>query len=252
MKAIYIRVIILFIVVVVILAAAWFIAAKPAPFQPASFSSIGNLVKNTPGLKPDTWYLAYEKPGFPGLTAELLFDDNSQCWTADVKKKCSDYFLQGNRVKIDGISKYGVVMVQVLTEQPEEVSVPVRLYYYDQKADTDAQGNILCSKQGLVAVNRVLPKNTTVEDVVKLLIRGEITAEEKAQGIASEYPLEGFTLASTTQEKGRLTLTFNDPKHRTTGGSCRVAVLWQQIETTAKQFTGATEVDFLPRDIFQP
>ena len=49
-----------------------------------------------------------------------------------------------------------------------------------------------------------------------------------------------------------LTLEFNDPNGKTVGGSCRVGILWFQIEATAKQFPEVKEVRFLPEELFQP
>src|SRR5688572_21898136 len=48
-----------------------------------NFRKPGILMRNNPGLKPDTWYLNYEQPGQPGLKAELLIDSQSLCETAN-------------------------------------------------------------------------------------------------------------------------------------------------------------------------
>ncbi len=71
----------------------------------------------------------------------------------------------------------------------------VSLYYYNSKLDQDESGNIMCSRQGLVKVQRIVPlTQTPVQDAVKLLLKGELTAEERVSGITTEYPLEGFSL----------------------------------------------------------
>jgi hypothetical protein len=41
-------------------------------------------------------------------------------------------------------------------------------------------------------------------------------------------------------------------QRHTTDGSCRVGILWAQIEATAEQFPGVNEVKFLPGELFQP
>ncbi|HSS97147.1 MAG TPA: GerMN domain-containing protein [Terriglobales bacterium] len=130
------------------------------------------------------------------------------------------------------------------------------LYYYNPQLDKDAAGNIQCSSAGLVPVQRVM--NGTPNDqempawIIKSLLTGQLTEDERAQGITTEFPLEGVELQNYSIRDGVLTLTFSDPEHRTSGGACRAAILWAQIEQTALQFPGVSEVRFLPEDLFQP
>ncbi|HET8568587.1 MAG TPA: GerMN domain-containing protein [Candidatus Limnocylindria bacterium] len=129
----------------------------------------------------------------------------------------------------------------------------VRLYYYDPARDRDQTGNVLCSDKGLVAVERrVPPSDTVIEDTVRLLLRGELTPDERARGITTEFPLPGLELRSATLVSGLLTLTFDDRLGRTVGGACRTGVLWSQIRRTAEELPGVQRVRFLPQDIFQP
>lgn len=129
----------------------------------------------------------------------------------------------------------------------------VRLYYYNSDKDKDSNGNILCSSQGLVSVQRQIPATITpIQDAIRLLLKGELTAAERSQGITTEYPLPGLELSAASLTNGVLTLTFNDPQNKTVGGSCRVGILWAQIEATAKQFPSVTSVRFMPEEIFQP
>lgn len=148
-----------------------------------------------------------------------------------------------------------------LPENEKEVRIPIvfnfvkrtiSLYYYNPENDRDASGNIMCSKQGLVEVSRnILRTVTPIQDAVNLLLRGELTKEEKEQGITTEFPLAGVLLVGAVQKGGVLTLEFKDEQNKTGGGSCRVGILWAQIEATAKQF-GATKVRFIPEELFQP
>lgn len=87
---------------------------------------------------------------------------------------------------------------------------------------------------------------------VRFLLMGELTDEERDQGVTTEFPLEGVELLNTDLHDGTLTLTFADPNHRTSGGACRAGILWAQIEATAKQFPGVERVQFSPEDLFQP
>lgn len=149
-----------------------------------------------------------------------------------------------------------------LPENADELRIPimfgvegraVKLYYYNPEKDKDASGNIQCSAQGLVSVDRQIPITITpIQDTIKLLLTGEITSEEKSQGITTEYPLQGLDLIGANQVEHVLTLEFRDPQNKTGGGSCRVAILWSQIEATAKQFPGVSTVQFIPEELFQP
>lgn len=130
----------------------------------------------------------------------------------------------------------------------------ITLFYYNPLNDLfPGTRNIQCSANGLVAVSSTIPKTSTpIEDAVNLLLKGEISPDEKAQGATTEFPLTGFKLTGASLVNGVLTLTFNDPNNQTSGGSCRAAVLWAQIEATAKQFPGVNEVKFSPSTLFQP
>ncbi len=149
-----------------------------------------------------------------------------------------------------------------LPEHSAEVRIPVRfnpqqttvrLYYYNPKNDVDSSGAIRCSPQGLMAVTREIPKTMTpIQDAIRELLKGALTPEELAQGITTEYPLPGLNLKGAALKDGSLTLEFDDPRNTTSGGSCRIGILWSQIEATAKQFTEVKQVAFKPDTLFQP
>jgi hypothetical protein len=129
----------------------------------------------------------------------------------------------------------------------------IKLFYYNPELDRDESGNTACSRLGLAAVERKIPiTQTPIQDTIKLLLSGGLTDEERAQGVTTEYPLEGFSLKSASLKNGVLTLEFDDPNNKTVGGSCRAGILWFQIEATAKQFPEIRRVLFLPEEIFQP
>ena len=131
----------------------------------------------------------------------------------------------------------------------------VELFYYDFEKDKDETGNVMCSRDGLVVVEREIPVSMTpIQDTIRLLLLGKenLTEEEKDAGIDTEYPLEGLMLKGASLTDGVLTLEFNDPNNKTGGGSCRAGVLWFQIEATAKQFPEVSEVKFYPEELFQP
>ena len=132
----------------------------------------------------------------------------------------------------------------------------ILLYYYSPEKDKDETGNIKCSKDGLIAIEREIPiTQTPIKDTLNLLLKGKqnLTQEDINQGITTEYPLEGFKLKSVNlKSDGTLILEFEDPFNKTIGGSCRVGILWSQIEATAKQFPEVKQVKFLPEELFQP
>jgi hypothetical protein len=167
-------------------------------------------------------------------------------------KSPSVNFNQGDRVRIEAHFKDGGAIVRKIEKLDVELRT-VNLYFYNPNIDKDANGNILFSRAGLVPVQRKIPKTMTpVQDTIRLLLKGELTAAEKTAGLSTEYPLPGFKLAGANLQNGRLVLSFEDPQNKTVGGSARVGLLWFQIEATAKQFSEVKEVKFWPEDLFQP
>lgn len=130
----------------------------------------------------------------------------------------------------------------------------VSLFYYDASKDQDADGNILCSEKGLVAVKRTIPlTQTPLEDTLLVLLYGGITQQEEEMGLSTDFPLEGLSLSSVNlKPSGELIIALKDPENRTGGGSCITAIRRAQIEKTAKQFEAVKTVTFSPKTLFQP
>lgn len=125
----------------------------------------------------------------------------------------------------------------------------VSLYYYSKQLDPNGD----CTQEAIVPVKRSLNKTQTpIQDAIRMLIKGDLTSNELATGLTTEFPLEGFELKAANLKDGDLTLEFIDPKMKTSGGSCRVNLLWSQIEKTATQFPEVKTVNFVPKDLFQP
>lgn len=209
-----------------------------------NFRQEGNIVQNNPGLKPNVWFLIYEQPGQAALSKELDLSEINLSMTLE----------NGMRVKIEGVETDNIVKVTTLTLLSDNnPTQSVKLYYYNPNKDKDASGNIICSEQGLVSVQRDIPvTDTPIQDTIKLLLQGKLSDAEKAQGITTEYPLAGVELKGADLKNGTLTLEFTDPENKTGGGSCRVSILWAQIQATAKQFSGVDQVKFIPEELFQP
>ncbi len=152
-----------------------------------------------------------------------------------------------------------------LPEHDDQLKVPVnfnlqavptqtvRLYYYNPNNDRDEEGNIMCSKAGLVGVERQIPVTATpIQDTIRLLLLGGLSPSELGEGLTTGFPLPGVELVGASLKSGVLTLEFKDPQYKTSGGACRVSTLWAQIETTATQFAGVNSVRFIPQELFQP
>jgi hypothetical protein len=148
-------------------------------------------------------------------------------------------------------------------ERDDSISIPVKfdqlersvnIYLYNSSLDKDKDGNIMCSKQGLVVATRTIPFTITpLSDTLKLFIKGDITNEEKGRGLATGYPLIGLTFQNITlSDKGVLTLTLDDPYSKTSGGACRSSLLRAQLEATALQFKEVKSVIIKPDTLFQP
>jgi len=179
-----------------------------------------------------------------------------------------DFISFEGRLEFDSLTESGFLVLERdnpsgLEENDDELKIPVKfkkpqmktinLYYYDPMKDLDDTDNVICSEAGLVAVSREVPISITpVQDAINLLIKGEILPEEKDRGITTEFPLDGLKLKGAKIVDNILTLEFDDPYFKTSGGSCRSGILWLQIEKTAKQFTGIEDVQFQPEDLFQP
>lgn len=223
--------------------------------QTANFEQRGVLVINNPGLKPDTWYLVYEQPGAPAINAQLKFNSESVCFINDNPGSCNpDNLKNGDDATVEGDLENGLLTVRRLFLSDEVSGFrDVLLYFYNPDTDKDETGNILCSRQGLAAVSRRIQfTNTPVQDSIKLLLEGKLSEGERKAGITTEFPLPGVELKSANLKNGILSLEFNDLQNKTSGGSCRAAILWYQIEATAKQFPEVKEVRFLPETLFQP
>ena len=164
-----------------------------------------------------------------------------------------------------GIMRFLSANPSGLSENQKIFEVPIKfpeptqnilLYYYNPEQDKDEQGNIKCSRDGLVAIEKAISVNkTSIPDVINLLLEGKenLSAEQELEGITTEFPLEGLSLSQANlKADGTLVLTFEDPLYQTSGGSCRAGILWFQIEETAKQFDGVEKVEFMPEELFQP
>ncbi len=228
------------------------------------FANTGVLIKDNPGFKPGVWYLSYEQTGSAALSAELRFNSASRCYGPNLSGSCDTAKLfKGDRVFITGLweesTKTPVVVerLDVLTTASGVVQKErtIQLFYYNETKDKELGGgnNVACDPASVLPVTRTIPlTNTPIQDAIRELIQGNLTAAEKTAGFKTEFPNANFKLIGANLAKGILTLEFNEVPGFTTGGSCRVRLLSAQIEKTAKQFTEVKEVRFKPESLFQP
>lgn len=185
---------------------------------------------------------------FVSFTSELNFDDSRTDTGTLILERANPSGLAENADELRIPVRFGEAVADT---EPEMQTV--NLYYYNPQADTDDQGNIMCSEAGLVAVEREIPlTQTPLQDTVRLLLEGRVTAAEAAEGVTTEFPLDGLELEGVSRDGDAVTLGFSDPENMTSGGSCRAGILWLQISETALQFDGIEEVDFQPAELFQP
>ncbi len=157
------------------------------------------------------------------------------------------------RADVASFHMWGTIVDITKIEKLETTSgkVTVQLYYYN-KTKAEEIGDA-CSPDAVLPVEREIPATQTpIQDTIKLLIKGQPTEREKASGFYTEFPLPGLELLGANLKDGVLTLQFADPSNRTGGGSCRVRLLWAQIQKTATQFPEVKAVRFEPEELFQP
>jgi spore germination protein GerM len=125
----------------------------------------------------------------------------------------------------------------------------VQLYYYNPEYD-QTQG---CDTNAVLPVSRKITYTDKLIDAsIGQLLKGELRDSERAVGFTTEFPKPGFELKSSSLNNGLLSLEFTEVPGFTSGGSCRIRILTDQITKTAKQFPEVKEVKFLPEEIFQP
>lgn len=216
----------------------WFFEAE---FNAELYDDENNLLGQTILTAQDEWMTE----NFVPFEGELSFK-------TPTTKYGKLLFLSSNP---SGLAEYQKVY-EIKVEFEKANTKSVLLYYYNPEKDKDENGNIKCSKNGLVAIQREIPMTQTpIKDTIELLLKGKenLTENDLKQGITTEFPLEGFKLKSVNLRLDKtLILEFDDPLNKSSGGSCRASILWLQIEQTAKQFNEVLKVEFRPEYLFQP
>lgn len=84
--------------------------------KPSLFEEKGTIVINNPGLKPNVWYLVYEKVGESALNISLEFIKESKCFKDNIELNACDSntLKSGTRVLINGTKTKDAVIVKSL------------------------------------------------------------------------------------------------------------------------------------------
>lgn len=213
----------------------------------------GTLVKGTAELPNDEWFFVNEMPSGDFSMSQLAFD-STDCNAEGMVILCdTTAYVPGDMVAIQGNDESGVLNVDAITFTPDTTTREVTLFYYNADDDVDPDGNITCSPQGIAGVTRTIAESEDpIQKTLSLLMYGVLTEAERSEGITTEFPLPGVDVTGMSLESGTLTLEIEDLNHRTSGGSCRSGILWYQVESTARQFSGVTTVEYTPEELFQP
>jgi len=203
----------------------------------------GQVLGSAPAQAQSDWMT----DNFVPFQAVIEFSQPSTSSGFIVLAKDNPSGLPQNDAQVQIPVKFDVSSVTTTTQRA------VKFYYYDANRDKDAQGNISCSRNGLAAVNKQIPVSISpIKDTISLFLNSPLPQSAKDTGLTSEFPLPGVLLESVVLNSGVLTIRLSDPQNKTSGGSCRVAILWAQLEATALQFPEVKSVRFEPADLFQP
>ena len=124
---------------------------------------------------------------------------------------------------------------------PDTAVAKVKLFYFNKL------------KGSLTAVERTLPDaKSPLKETLNLLIKGNLTLQEKTKGFVTDFPNPDFKLLGASIKNGTATLKFNEVPGFTSGGAERMAMLAEQIRKTALQFPQVKAVIFDPEYLFQP
>jgi hypothetical protein len=106
-------------------------------------------------------------------------------------------------ILVGGGAYVAVKFINSSDKEPQTQLRTVKLYYYSPELDKDNLGNVLCSRQGLVSVEREISiTQAPIQDTIRLLLQGNLTSEERVAGITTEYPLAGFSLNGASFNDG--------------------------------------------------
>jgi len=156
---------------------------------------------------------------------------------------------ESSKKKIVVNVKMGMASLTAGWYEPEKKEKVV-LYYYNQLEDKE---NICAFKFVQPVEREIKDGGDIIKETVELLIKGQLTEEEKSKGLTTEYPNPGFKLLESSLNKnGTLTLEFTEVPGFTSGSSCQVGIMMQEILKTVRQFPQVKSIVFKPDSLFEP
>ncbi len=148
--------------------------------------------------------------------------------------------------KINISVKMGMASLKVNWYDVNNSLSTVKLYYYKQSDDKDNT----CGNDFVLPVERQIPvSDDIIGDSIRLLIKGQLTAEEKAAGFASDFPAD-FNLLTSDLGDGVLKLNFTDVPGLMAGGTCKGNLMLEEIIKTARQFPEVKKIVIYPDSLF--
>jgi len=149
--------------------------------------------------------------------------------------------------------RYSALELELGAVTGTQRTMKISLYYYNELLDRAINGDTACDINAVIPVERSLPySQSPINDVIRLLIRGELTRAERDLGFKTEFPGRELQFLGARLENGVLYLKFSDPSGFTSGGSCRIGLLKAQIKKTVMQFDTVKSVVYEPETLFQP
>lgn len=202
------------------------------------YDANGTLIDRTHAYAQNEWRV----DGLVPFNAWLSFDDPLTATGTVVFEKNNPSGLSENAGKI-------IIPVKFATQAG---TTAVKLYYPNARKAIEITD--VCSPLTLLPVRRNIPNTESpIRDTMMLLIQGILTNDEKAQGFTTDFPDKDFKLVSSSlADNGTLTLQFTSVPGFTSGGSCKMGLLSEEIRKTALQFNAVKKVIFKPEDLFQP
>lgn len=151
--------------------------------------------------------------------------------------------------KIDVSVSMGMASLSVNWYEPDK-KVSVLLYYYNKTDDKDSTYEYRFVKP---VERQVSLGKDKIGTVVNLLLKGNLTEEEKSEGFVTEYPNSAFKLVgSELNDNGRLVLEFTEVPGFTSGTSPQVGIMMEEILKTVRQFPEVKSIVFKPDTLFEP
>lgn len=212
----------------------WF---SEGSFPVLVYDSRGVLLDRAHAYAQNEWRV----PGLVPFNAWLSFDDpTTATGTVVFVKNNADVSLPAEKI---------IVPIKFATQAG---TTAVKLYYPNSRKATEIAD--VCSIQTLLPVRRNIPDTESpIRDTMNELIKGMLSHEEKAQGFTTDFPDPNFKLISSSlADNGTLTLEFSSVPGFTSGGSCKMGLLSEEIRKTALQFSSVKKVVFKPDELFQP